>query len=353
MRLLGAQATATAVKLSLEQRLSPEQLALATPTPTPRPGDTPSPSLTPTPCLDASEFAGDVTAPDGTRLEPGQVFTKTWRIKNIGTCVWGSDYELDFVDGDPMGGPASIRLSGPARNSETVEVSVQLKAPQEAGSYRSQWQLRDAQGQPFGTKPYISIMVSPTLTPTPGFIPIVISTEPQYLLNFASQAIWTNGDGVGGLWLDSYPDASNAQAPLGFAALVPSDRILASGKAVGSRAILATHPQFVPNGEIKGSFLLKLPPRGAEFAATLEFLSGATQSDGVHVQVWWLDVSQGGSLGMKLAEANVGPKSPPVNLSADLGQFGEQTGQLQLVISAGKTSGEDWLTWRDMKVIPK
>ncbi|MCE1254907.1 MAG: hypothetical protein LWX83_15340, partial [Anaerolineae bacterium] len=52
---------------------------------------TPSPS--PVPC-NWVRFVSDVSVPDGSAFNPGQVFIKTWRLQNIGTCTWTSDYEL-------------------------------------------------------------------------------------------------------------------------------------------------------------------------------------------------------------------------------------------------------------------
>ena len=61
------------------------------------------PTSTPVPCNQA-QFVKDVTIPDNTELGPGQSFTKTWRLKNIGTCAWTTGYDLVFLSGDAMGG---------------------------------------------------------------------------------------------------------------------------------------------------------------------------------------------------------------------------------------------------------
>jgi len=65
---------------------------------------TPVPTLTPTPipCYFA-RFISDVTIPDGTTLDPGTSFTKTWRLKNEGSCAWDSRYQIVFVSGTSMG----------------------------------------------------------------------------------------------------------------------------------------------------------------------------------------------------------------------------------------------------------
>ena len=37
-------------------------------------------------------------------LIPVQTFTKTWDLKNVGTCAWTTAYQLEFVSGEQMGG---------------------------------------------------------------------------------------------------------------------------------------------------------------------------------------------------------------------------------------------------------
>ena len=34
------------------------------------------------------QFVADVTIPDGLPVDPGVALSKTWRLKNIGTCWW-------------------------------------------------------------------------------------------------------------------------------------------------------------------------------------------------------------------------------------------------------------------------
>ena len=49
------------------------------------------------------QYVADVTIPDGLPVDPGFVFKKTWRLKNIGTCTWTKSYKLVFVGGAQMG----------------------------------------------------------------------------------------------------------------------------------------------------------------------------------------------------------------------------------------------------------
>ena len=119
---------------------------LPPPTPTNTP---PPPSPTAVPC-NRAEFVGDVSVPDGASFAPGAEFTKIWRLRNNGACTWNSSYSLVFVDGDNLSGRSSFPLSGNVRPGETVDVAVNLRAPDRAGRYRGEWMLRSPEGQFFG-----------------------------------------------------------------------------------------------------------------------------------------------------------------------------------------------------------
>ena len=102
------------------------------------------------PCNQAS-FVSDVTIPDGAEIEINKSFTKTWRLKNVGTCAWTSGYALVFENGDQMGGPASQALTNATvAPNETLDVSVALVAPNAVGTYHGNWKIREPGGTLFG-----------------------------------------------------------------------------------------------------------------------------------------------------------------------------------------------------------
>ena len=109
----------------------------------------PTRTSTPLPC-DWAGFVKDVTVPDGTDFDLSESFVKTWRLKNIGSCTWNSDYDLVFVSGNAMSGPAAISIGATVRPGETIDVSVNLKAPDEEGEYTGFWKLRNASNAVFG-----------------------------------------------------------------------------------------------------------------------------------------------------------------------------------------------------------
>ena len=82
---------------------------------------------------DRAQFISDVNYPDDSVLSPGETFTKTWRFKNSGTCHW-SGYTINFLAGDRMGAPDSSPIPNTVAGS-TVDVSLELTAPEENGSY--------------------------------------------------------------------------------------------------------------------------------------------------------------------------------------------------------------------------
>ena len=122
------------------------------PSATSSPTGTPLPTTTPTqiPCNRAS-FVKDVNYPDNEEVGIGANFTKTWRLKNNGSCTWTSGYSLIFDHGDRMNAPDSVQLtSGTVPPGGTVDVSVNLKAPDSSGTYQSFFKLRASDNNVFG-----------------------------------------------------------------------------------------------------------------------------------------------------------------------------------------------------------
>lgn len=119
------------------------------PTATTQPQQAGQPTATSLPCNRAS-FVEDVTIPDNTNITVGKAFTKTWRLKNVGSCTWTSGYQLIFDSGDQMGGPASQQLTnGTVPPGQTIDVSVNLVAPNSPGTYKGNWKLKDSGGAIF------------------------------------------------------------------------------------------------------------------------------------------------------------------------------------------------------------
>lgn len=104
---------------------------------------TPSP---PRDCTDSAAFSSDVNIPDGTSISAGTDFTKTWQIENTGTCTWTIQYSLSFAQGEQMNAPEATEILSPTAPGESMEISVDMVAPETNGTYRADFQLIDPNG---------------------------------------------------------------------------------------------------------------------------------------------------------------------------------------------------------------
>ena len=171
---------ATAVAQTVQAQNTPETLPTAT---SPVPTESPS-ALTPLAatitaapttggaqvqfCTASASLVGE-TFPDGTILQPGTTFTKSWSIQNNGTCVWDSSWQLVFNGGALMDGVTVYNFPQPAQPGDTVEVPIILRAPAQGGQHTGEWMLKSPWGESFGVGQYsvplsVSIVVG-SLTP--------------------------------------------------------------------------------------------------------------------------------------------------------------------------------------------
>jgi len=163
-----ARATQDMVE-TLIARMTLQAMPTNTPIPTPTPTSPPPPTLaptlaptvvyippaatlTPTPqsiCLKAA-LVSDVTIPDGTKLGPGETFTKTWRFRNAGTCAWTTEFDIVFVSGDQLSAPAVLDFPAAVPVGGTIDISVSMAAPSEPGTYTGSWAFTGPGRQVFG-----------------------------------------------------------------------------------------------------------------------------------------------------------------------------------------------------------
>jgi len=149
--------------------IAPEETGDVTSTapPTQAPQDTPVPDVTTEAgCSLNAAFVEDITVPDRTEFSPGASFTKTWRLRNSGTCDWESGTRLVHISGDRMDAPDSVPVPAAAAGA-TTDVSVDLIAPDEPGTYKGNWQMEASDGTRFGSVVYVEIVVPELATETP------------------------------------------------------------------------------------------------------------------------------------------------------------------------------------------
>lgn len=218
----------------------------------------------PIPC-DRAAFVKDITYPDNTEVTVGSTFVKTWRLTNNGSCTWTSGYSIVFYSGDAMNGPATSQLTtGTVPPGSSIDISVTLKAPDKAGTYRGDWMLRNSGGALFGIgergdksfwvqiKAYVPVTPTPTVTVAFDFI----SQGPNAAWRNATQNL---------AWGDPGDD------DLGVAAEV-TNRKLEDHKSYSR--LLATFPEKIEDGMIRGVYPAYTVKSGDHFRAVLGLKEG-------------------------------------------------------------------------------
>lgn len=302
----------------------PTNTAITLPTAAPA---TIPPAVSATPVCDQAQFIKDVTIPDGTTFTPGELFTKTWRLRNSGNCTW-SGYSLVFDSGDAMNGTSPVPI-GTVNPGQEVDLSVTFTAPATDGSYRSYWRVRNPSG-----------ILLPVLGGHQGksfFVDIkvgVFSAGYDFHTR-ASSATWISGAGnltFGG------PD-SDAD---GFAMHKDGQKV--EGGTSPSK-VLETHPQFVNDGVISGRYPAYKVVTGEHFTAQIGFLALPDGTCGTGDAKFQLNYKEdGGSvtpLGSWIETCDGTLKSVDVDLTPLAGKNVE----FILAILANGSSAQDWAVW--------
>jgi photosystem II stability/assembly factor-like uncharacterized protein len=229
-----------------------------TPTATPI---TPPPTVQAGGC-DRATFVADVTVQDGTTFAPGAVFTKTWRLKNTGACVWTTAYKLIYYSGEPMSAPTTVNLPWGAAANQTVDISVNMVAPPAPGNYRGFWILANASGQFFGIGPNAMdpVWVEINVAGDPGS-----NTTYDFMTNVCS-AQWKSGAGI-----LPCPGANGDSRGFAF----PLSPAALEDGSVGP-AGLVTFPQNRYNGYIQGTYPAFTVQPGDRFQSSVGCEQGAS-----------------------------------------------------------------------------
>lgn len=308
---------------------------------------------TPQPC-DQAGFIQDVSIPDGAKLTPGQVFTKTWRLRNTGTCTWNNSYAMVFASGDAMGAPAVVNLPGNVPSYATVDLSIQMKAPTAPGKYQSNWKLRNSTGAVFGIlgdQPFfVQIEVVPaTITatvtvtnapPTTTFTPT--ATVPSGLISdFTAsmcKAEWRSQAGVLGC-----PGATGDAK--GYVVRLQSPQ-LETG-TTENNPVLLTVPDTASNGAITGKFPPIAIQKGMRFQSTVGCLYGANKCSVVYQVNYIINNGQPVNLGQWTQTYDGSIQG----IDLDLSSLDGQSVQLVLAVVVKDTSEQAQAVWVYPRVV--
>jgi len=101
-------------------------------------------------CEDSASFVEDVTIPDNTVMASNEAFTKTWRLRNTGTCTWDSSYLVAYISGTAMSQQPGYWIVSQGQTvpaGQTVDVSLGMTSPVDYGDYTSYWGLKKLDGE--------------------------------------------------------------------------------------------------------------------------------------------------------------------------------------------------------------
>jgi uncharacterized protein YkwD len=286
---LSAPTPADATPAFVTATLAATRTPFTTPTATATITGTPGLSITAPPnCKDAAVLMQDVTIPDGTNLDPGEKFTKTWQFRNTGTCPW-IGYRIAFVSGDRMGASDSAPVPNTAPKAD-VNVSVDLVAPASVGAYTGFYELHtdDGRSLPIGiektfwVKITVGQVTSPTqqagVNPAPTVSGTLTSQKPP-----GSCAFTTSG---------SYPDEivqliNNARTDAGLAALTVNPQLAAAAQAHSTD--MACYGLLSHTGSDGSSIQQRIAASGYASSYSLEMIYGGYGAYPLDAFTWWIN----------------------------------------------------------------
>lgn len=300
-----------------------------------------------------------MTIPDNTILHLSEPFTKTWRIRNAGACTWSTSYKLSFMSGDKLGGPDSTPLPFNVAPGQTVDVSVNLTAPDAAGHYESVWQLQTSGGNAFGvgssgTDPiWVRIRVIPpafsTATPTETPTPVATATAtaaaasatPQSTYDFAGNvcaAQWQSNTGV-------LPCPGREGDVNGF--VLSMDRAQMEDGSTISRPTILTFPRDSADGYILGVYPEYQVQAGDHLQALVGCEKDAT-SCSVLFRISYLDQAGTSHDLWTIGEFYDGKYT---NVDLDLGAEAGQKVKFVLYVSSLGSATGDRALWVDPRIV--
>ena len=217
-------------------------------------------------CTDRAQFIADVTVPDGTRYDPGATFTKTWKLRNVGTCTWTTSYTMVFDSGNQLGSTASVAMPSSVAPGQDVSLSVNMTAPSTAGHYIGYWKFKNAAGTLFGIGAQANRSWWVEINVVGGSAPGGVAYEFAADAN-AKAAVWSSG--AGGL---TFPGTDGDAK--GFALRLEQPKF--ESGVTASQAGLLVSPQQITNGYIQAIYPEFTVQSGDRFQATVGCQADAT-----------------------------------------------------------------------------
>ena len=311
------------------------------PSATPRPSSIPTATLPPSPTAllvsptpgrcDAADFVMDLSVPDNTLFRPGEAFTKVWRVRNSGSCEWTADYALVFSSGAQMGAPDEVALPGVVAPGATVDISLDLTAPAESGTYTGFWALRNAAGSLFGMGETATMAFWVQIQVAEGTATVLDMAQNYCLAEWHTNSTWpVECPTVFGPELD---------ARRGVIAHNDAPR-LESGATDDERALIV-YPQATDGGFVTGEYPILEIHDGDRFRAVVGCLYGNVDCNVTFVLSYRLQGQSPIELGrwLQVYDKDI------ASIDLDLSRLAGQQVSLVLTVFNNGSGEEDWAFW--------
>jgi hypothetical protein len=277
---------------------------------------------------DQAQLIASISVDDGTVFPAAASFTKIWRVKNTGGCIWTSNYALVYSIGDRLSGAQVVPFSGNVNPGQTVDISVDLTAPDQTGVYSEGWVIRNSSGILFGVGSDGSV---------PLWVKIQVNekTKVAYeLVSILCAANWISTD-YGSLDCPS----SGVDTTQGFVTVQPNP-ILENGETSDKPAII-TYPSQSTNGVISGTYPAFNIKDGDHFITQIGCLYDCTTCN----VKFYLNYSVDSGSVENLGKWTVTYSRHSRKIDIDLSSLAGESVELILTVSNNGTSGDDWAYW--------
>jgi hypothetical protein len=274
---------------------------------------------------DSASFETDVTYPDGSVVGRSSTFTKTWRIRNTGTCTWTTGYSIVYVSGEKFNAKSTVSMPTAVSPGESVAISVDMVAPNTPGDYRGNWKLRNANGVIFGVGPtgdsnfYVDVSVS-------GYT----ITGYDFAANFCDASWRNNGKAL--------PCPGTDGDAAGFVLSINAPK---QEDGTTKDRGLVTHPKQTTNGLITGTYPGINIKSGDHFQAQISCLNKANDCS----VIFRLEYQIGNGAVRLLGEWNEAYEGKYFPINIDLSSLEGNKVKFILTVLSNGSAHEDYALW--------
>jgi len=272
-----------------------------------------------------AELIEDITIPDGTVLAPSTRFTKTWKVKNIGTCAWTRDYSVVFDDGTRMEGQA-FRIPSKVNPGETINVSIEMLSPENEGEYTGEWLFKTPDDVRFGTGSTAKNPLTVEIEVNENAIGIIY----DFVLNYCA-AEWSNKTTE----LSCPGDEDDED---GFVIRLDDPAL---ENRIENEPALWTQPEAITDGLIQGKFPAYNVQAGDHFRATVGCLDGYERCQ----VIFQLKYQIGDGPVLDLGRWDENYDETTTDVDVDLSRLAGQKVKFILMVKADGSPREDAAFW--------